>query len=101
MRIVGELSECGVRQKCIMALDLFYLYAEITMRQIKALKGFIIGGVNINNLRYPVSYTEVTEVKLQKMRNKKVEESKMKELTINRRKSFAVVFSKKSVTPKC
>ena len=108
VRIDGVLSEYvnierGVRQGCIMSPDLFSLYTEMIMRHIKDLKGFNIGGVNINNLRYADDTVLIadTEENLQNMMNKTVEESEGKGLTINRRKSFVMVFSKKPVTPVC
>ena len=57
IRIDGEISEWteikrGVRQGCVMSPYLFSLYSEIIMREISDMKGIIVGGQNINNLRY-------------------------------------------------
>ena len=57
VRYNGEISKYvsvrrGVRQGCIMSPDLFSLYTELIMRNIKEIERFSIGGVNINNLRY-------------------------------------------------
>ena len=35
-----------------MSPDLFSLYSEIIMREIKAKPGILVGGHNINNLQY-------------------------------------------------
>ena len=42
----------GVRQGCVLSLNLFNLYTEKIFREVGDMKGVNIGGVNINNLRY-------------------------------------------------
>jgi len=51
----------GVRQGCILSPDLFSLYTEMIMCHIKDLDGFLIGGVNINNLRYADDTTLIAD----------------------------------------
>ena len=51
---VGEYVEIkkGVRQGCVMSPDLFNLYSERILRELEAMPGLVVGGNNINNLRY-------------------------------------------------
>ena len=42
----------GVRQGCVLSPNLYNLYTEKMFREIEGMPGAIIGGVNINNLRY-------------------------------------------------
>ena len=49
----GEiLIKRGVRQGCVLSPCLFNLYTEMIFRHIADTEGVIVGGVNINNLRY-------------------------------------------------
>ena len=57
IRIKNEMHEYtktkrGVHQGCVLSPDLFNLYSEMILQETRDLKGFIIGGQNINNLRY-------------------------------------------------
>ena len=47
-----EHIKLGVRQGCALSPDLFSLYSEVIMREIKEKSGIILGGYNINNIRY-------------------------------------------------
>ena len=57
MRDDGELSSFqkikhGVRQVYVLSPDLFSIYSEIIMQNLKGYPGIKVGGHNINNLRY-------------------------------------------------
>ena len=41
-----------VRQGCVMSPTLFNLYSERILRELEAIPGLVVGGNNINNLRY-------------------------------------------------
>ena len=108
VRYNGEVSKYlpvkrGVRQGCIMSPDLFSLYTELIMRNIKEIEGFSVGGININNLRYAddTAIRADSEQKQQRLMDVVVEESGEKGLDINKGKSFVMVFSKKADNPNC
>ena len=42
----------GVRQGCVLSPNLYNMYTEKIFREIEGMQGVVIGGVNINNLRY-------------------------------------------------
>lgn len=42
--------EMGLKHKCVFS-DLFKLYSEAILREIKVLPGFIIGGYKLINIR--------------------------------------------------
>ena len=81
----GEVSESinikqGIRQDCVASPHLFALYTEMIMRNIEEKRGFRVGGIVINNLRYAddtVIMAE-TEEKLQQLIDIVVRESENK-----------------------
>ena len=46
------LIKRGVRQGCILSPKLFTLYTEMIFRESEDIKGCLIGGHNVNSLRY-------------------------------------------------
>ena len=49
---IFEQIKRGVRQGCVLSPDLFNLYKEQILREIKDLKGLVIGGHSMINLRH-------------------------------------------------
>ena len=62
----------GARQGCVLSPDLFSLYSENIMEEIKDIEGIKIRGENINNLRYADDTVLIAATKenLQKLVNK-------------------------------
>ena len=89
----GEYSEYikirrGVRQGCVMSLDLFNYYSEMILPELEVEKGLKVGGQNITNLRYAddtVLLAKSVE-DLQKLLDVAVRESELKGLSINCKK---------------
>jgi len=107
VRVDGEETERqairkGVRQGCVLSPDLFSLYGEIIMRNIRECEGISFGGRNINNLRYADDTVLLadTNKKLQLMFNRVKEESESKGLTINVGKTKCMVMSKYAPGPR-
>ena len=95
MRIDNDLSEYtrierGVRQGCVFSPDLFNLYSEMILRELEDLPGLVVGGHNINNIRYADDTVLIadSEEKFKELLDKVIEESKNKGLSINCKKTM-------------
>jgi len=96
----------GVRQGCVISLDLFSLYAEVIMRKVKQRSDhlkYTINGVNIQNIRYAddTVLLAINKVDLENLLHILKEESEIRGLNINRKKTKLMVFSKNKISPKC
>ena len=107
-RVGQELSDWteihrGVRQGCVLSPDLFALYGEKIMANIEDDEGIIVGGRNINNIRYADDTVLIadSEEKLQKLLTKLSKVSEEKGLSINLSKTKILVASKKDDPPRC
>ena len=93
----------GVRQGCVLSPHLFSLYSEIIMRSIEDMPGTLVGGYNINNLRYADDTVLIAESEkdLQSLVDKVRQESALKGLSLNQKKTEVMVISKKITNQNC
>ena len=91
----------GVRQGCVLSPNLYNLYTEKIFREIEGMPGVVIGGVNMNNLRYAddTGLLATDSVKLQNLINTVNERGKDYGMSINIKKTKVMVVTKKKVTP--
>ena len=93
----------GVRQGCVLSPDLCSLFIEIFMRTIKNLPTIVVGGVNVNKLRYAddtVLIVNNQEV-LQALVTQLDCVSNKFGMQINTKKTEVIVVSKKAKAPVC
>ena len=92
-----------VRQGRVLSPDLFNLYGEHTYSGIQSNEGIELGSRWYNNLRYAddAALFADSEEGLQRIVDSVNEESERIGLTINCKKTFSMVISKKKKCPKC
>lgn len=92
----------GVRQGCILSPSLFNLYTEKIFRQVEDMKGIMVGGVNINNLRYADDTVLIADsaAQLQELINAVNENGKPYGMEMNVEKTKSMVISKVIPVPR-
>ena len=85
-----------------MSTDLFNLYSEMIMREIKELEGIRLNGYNINDIKYAddTVFFADSEGKLYGLLNVLNEISEMKGLKINKLKTEVMVISRADRNPR-
>ena len=88
---------CAVSNPC-----LFNLYTEMIFRHIENMEGVIVGGVNINNLRYADDTVLLadSEESLQAILNEGNEAGKAFNMKMNAKKTKTMIITKKDDKPK-
>ena len=92
----------GVRQACVLSLDVFNLYSEIILRDINDLEGVKVNEVNINNIRYADDTVLISTSprELQKMQNELEKIGEQYEMSINVNKTECLVVTTLETVPR-
>ena len=87
---------------CCLHVCLFNLYTEMIFRHIEDMEGVIVGGININNLRYADDTVVLadSEGSLQTILNEVNEAGKAFNMKMNAKKTKTMIISKKDDKPK-
>ena len=98
-----QCIEKVLRQGCVLSPDLFTLYNVIIIRNIKDRPGIGIGGVKINSLKYAdnIALIAETEEELQDLEIIIHKESGNMGLSLNIKKTEAMIISKLKDLPTC
>ena len=90
VRVGDDVSEWvniekGVRQGCVLSPELFSLYTQLVMEEMRDLEGVKVGGKDINNIRYADDMVMMAETEegLQDLMDKLSEECRKLGLRIN------------------
>ena len=88
------------RQCCVLSQNLYNLYTEKIFREIEGMPGVVIGGENMNNLRFAddTGLLATDSVKLQDLINTANQKGKEYGISINIKKTKVMVITKKQVT---
>ena len=89
----SRLVRPGVRQGCVLSPKLFNLYTEEIFRKSEDIKGVVVGGRNINNLRFADDTLLIAEgeEELQQLTDKVREDSKTNGLEMNVKKTKTMI----------
>ena len=92
----------GVRQGCVLSPNLFNLYTEKIFREVEEMKGIVIGGENMNNMRYADDTALITEctLDLQELVTAVNEKGKPYGMEMNVIKTKTMVVSRQDPVPK-
>ena len=88
----------GARQGCVLSPDMFTLYSQIVMDEIRDMEGIKMDGRSINNIRYADDTALIADSKeqLQQLLNKLHESCNRRGLKINAAKTETMLVSKKN-----